>query len=64
MSLNPGNSLKGFQFYDDEGKTQASYLFKDRILDIWKDISDERLEEIKRFAEAHSCEIIKIERHY
>ena len=64
MSLRPGNSLKGFQFYDDEGKVQASYYFKDGTLDIWSEITDERLEEIKRFAETHSCDIIRIIRHY
>jgi len=63
MSLRPGNSLKGFQFYDDENKTEATYLFKDRILDIWKEITDERLEEIKKYLKENSCEIIKIEEH-
>lgn len=56
-------ALKGWQFLDDDGKVQASYLFKDCVLDIWEEISNERLEQIKKYLNEHDDKIIKIERH-
>ncbi len=57
-------TLKGWEFYDDEGKTEATFFFRDCILDIWKEISDERLKEMKTYLEEHHEEIIKTIRHY
>lgn len=55
-------SLKGWQFLNDEGKVEASYLFKDRVLDLWLEVTEERLQEIKDYI--GGLEIIEIVKHY
>lgn len=53
-------SLKGYQWLVN-GKVVMSYLFKDRIIDIWQEVNDE---EIKNFKEYISpLEIIDIKDH-
>lgn len=43
-------SLKGYQFLnDDKTKVIASYYFKDLTLYLYKEISDEKMEEIKNY---------------
>ncbi len=43
-------SLKGYQFLnDDKTKVIASYYFKDLTLYLYKEISDEKMKEIKDY---------------
>ena len=53
-------SLKGYQWLIDN-KVVMSYLFKDRILDIWRKVENEEIEKFKEYISP--LEIIKIEDH-
>ena len=64
MSMRPGTSLKGWQFFNDDEKAEASYMFKDQVLDIWLEVTEERMQFILHFLQDHCCKIIKTIRHY
>lgn len=48
MSLNYGHSLKGYQWLRGD-KVIMSYLFKDRIIDLWDDVTEKELEDFKAY---------------
>lgn len=54
-------SLKGYEFLDDNGNVQACFFFKRLNLIIYKDISEERLEEIKTYIKEKGDKILSIE---
>lgn len=56
-------SLKGYQWLNDEGKVIMSYMFKDRILDVWKDITEKDMDEFKEYLNQNECEVANIEMH-
>lgn len=54
-------SLKGYQWLNDNGEVVMSYLFKEEIIDVWKEVSEE---EIQKFKDYIGMEILGIEYHY
>ena len=42
-------SLKGYQWLDENGEVVFSFLFKDKIIDVWKDTTIEELNKFKKF---------------
>lgn len=53
-------SLKGYEFYDDNNKTQAMFLFKYDYLYIYQELTQERLDEIKSYIENNGHEILQV----
>ena len=55
-------SLKGYQWLNDKEEVVMSFRFKDLVLDIWKDITEDELNKFKEFLKEHSVDtILKIE---
>ena len=55
-------SLKGYQWLNDKEEVVMSFRFKDLILDIWKDTTEEELNKFKEFLKEHSVDtILRIE---
>ena len=53
-------SLKGYQWFNDKNEVLMSYYFKDLTLYIWKDVTNEELEEFKKYLEDKHNEIIYV----
>lgn len=51
-------SLKGYQWLNDKKEVVMSFRFKDLILDIWKDTTEEELNKFKEFLKEHSVDTI------
>ena len=51
-------SLKGYQWLNDKEEVVISFRFKDLILDIWKDTTEEELNKFKEFLKEHSVDTI------
>lgn len=55
-------SLKGYQWLNDKEEVVMSFRFKDLVLDIWKDTTEDELNKFKEFLKEHSVDtILKIE---
>ena len=55
-------SLKGYQWLNDTGEVIMSYMFKDRILDVWKDVTNKDMDEFKEYLAP--LEVAKVEFHH
>lgn len=55
-------SLKGFQWLKND-EVIMSYLFKDKVLDVWLNITEQDYLDFKNYLEDHACNISKVEYH-
>lgn len=53
-------SLKGYQWFNDKNEVLMSYYFKDLTLYIWKDVTNEELEEFKKYLKDKHNEVIHV----
>ncbi len=57
-------SLKGYQWLNDKKEVVMSFRFKDLVLDIWKNTTEEELNNFKKYLKNNGCDkILEIKYH-
>lgn len=51
-------SLKGYQWLNDKEEVVMSFRFKDLVLDIWKDTTEDELNKFKEYLKNNGCDTI------